>query len=61
MYLLVPSTSFASVTHFDLSMIKHLLKEPLVKAVACYLCLCFSSSTSWWTCGPFRGCEALST
>lgn len=61
MYLLVPSMSFASVTHFDLSMIKHLLKEPLVKAVTCYLFLCFSSSTSWWTCRPFRGCEALST
>lgn len=60
-YLLVPSMSFASVTHFDLSMIKHLLKKQLVKAVTSYLFLCFSSSTPQWTCGPFLGCEALST
>ena len=61
MYLLVPSMSLASVTHVDLSMIKPLLKEQLVKAVACYPVLCFSSSTSQWTCGPFPGYEALST
>lgn len=60
-YLLVPNMSFTSVTQFDLSMIKYLLKEQLVKAVTCYLFLCFSSSMSRWSHGPFLGCEMLPT